>query len=196
MSVFKVDLNNKYQGYLDINPVTGLEFDAVSGTPSIQRTMYVAGPHGGVHKLADGATFTDCNYWKRFAYPQMPENQAFITVLTDDGSPWTNNPSDNTTPAVYAGTISSGTTTTVDFTSSGAGGFAQFAQISNLGSGSLLVALNAQISASFPLAGGSTQIFNAGDLNLGAVALSIASGSVRNESNYQILASVRSVCNT
>jgi hypothetical protein len=40
MSVFKVAINNDKQGLLDTNPATAAQID-----PSIQRTIYVAGPN-------------------------------------------------------------------------------------------------------------------------------------------------------
>jgi len=196
MSVFKVDLNNQYQGYLDLDPKTGIEFEASSGNPSIQRTVYLAGPHGGVLGLKDGSTFTDSNYWKRYAYPQVPESQAFISVLSDDGSVWSNNPAENVFPKVYTGTAYSGTTSVIDFTNSGTASFAQFAQITNNGAGTLLVSLNALSAAAFPLPNGSTQIFSAGDVTLGALGLSTASGSASSTTNYQIISSIRSLSKT
>lgn len=196
MSVFKVDLNNQYQGYLDIDPKSGIEFEASSGNPSIQRSVYLAGPNGGVLELKDGATFTDSNYWKRYAYPQVPASQAFISVVSDDGSVWSDNPADNVFPKVFTGTVSSGTTTVVDFTSSGTSSFAQFTQISNLGAGTLSVSLNALNSAAFPLANGSTQIFSAGDIALGALGLTTASGSAASTTDYQIISSIRSLSKT
>jgi hypothetical protein len=196
MSVFKVDLNNQYQGYLDLDPKTGLEFDASSGNPSIQRSVYLGGPHGGVLELKDGATFTDSNYWKRYAYPQVPANQAFIQVITDDGSVWSDNPTDNVFPKVFNGTVSSGTVTVIDFTNSGTSSFAQFTQITNNGSGTLSVSLNALSTAAFPLANGSTQIFSAGDIALGALGLTTASGSASSTTNYQIISSIRSLSTT
>ena len=177
MSIFKVDLNNQYQGYLDVDPKTGIAFEASSGNPSVQRSVYLAGPNGGVMEMKDGATFTDSNYWKRYAYPQVPA-------------------SENVFPQVFTGTVSSGTTTLVDFTNSGTASFAQFAQITNNGAGALSVSLNALSSAAFPLANGSTQIFSAGDVNLGALGLTTASGSASSTANYQVIASIRSISKT
>lgn len=196
MSVFQVDLNNQYQGYLDLDPKTGIEFEASSGNPSIQRSVYLAGPHGGVLELKDGATFTDSNYWKRFAYPQVPANQAFISVISDDGSVWSDNAAENVFPKVFTGTANSGTTSVVDFTNSGTSSFSQFTQITNNGTGTLLVSLNASSAAAFPLPNGSTQIFSAGDVTLGALGLSTASGSASSTANYQIIASIRSLSKT
>ncbi|MBM3206896.1 MAG: hypothetical protein FJZ43_04730, partial [Candidatus Staskawiczbacteria bacterium] len=75
MSEFKVKLNNTNQGLMD------LKADGSQFAESIQRTIYVAGPSKKYRKLFDGDTFTDCNYWKRFAYPQVPLSEAFIEVV-------------------------------------------------------------------------------------------------------------------
>lgn len=184
MSVFKVKLNNEYQGLLDTDPATGLQFD-----PSIQRTMFVAGPHNTYREVADGTTFTDCNYWKRFAYPAVPETEAFIEVLTDDGSIYSNVESENVYPQVNTGTIASGASTTIDFTTNG--GYAVFSQIT-ANSGTMNVALNGLSGATFPLTAGQTQIFNHGDLVLSSLVLE----STNNTVNYQIISSLQSVCNT
>ena len=96
MSVFRVKLNNAAQGALDINPSTLLEFNT-----SIQRTIYVTGPKRIYRKLLDGETFTDCNYWKKFAYPQVPYDQAFIEVVSDDGSIYSEIEEENNYPMVY-----------------------------------------------------------------------------------------------
>ena len=180
MSVFKVKLNNKYQGVLDTNPATGLQFD-----PSIQRTMFVAGPHNTYREVADGTTFTDCNYWKRFAYPAVPETEAFIEVLTDDGSIYSNVESENVYPQVNTGTITSGSTTTIDFTTNG--GYAVFSQIT-ANSGTMNVSLNGLAGATFPLTAGQTQIFNHGDLVLSSLVLESTDDTV----NYQIISSLQS----
>jgi hypothetical protein len=83
MSVFKVKLTQGIgrtaQGYLDPAVVNGA---------SIQRTIYAPGPNKINRKLFDGQTFTDVNYWKRFAYPNLAHENAFIEVVTDDGSVW------------------------------------------------------------------------------------------------------------
>ena len=107
MSVFKVKLNQGVQGKLDINPATGLEF-----ATSVQRTMYVAGPNGKIREVVDGTTFTDCNYWKQFAVPQVSANDAFIEVLEDDGSVYSSIASENTYPVVTNINLANGKTLT------------------------------------------------------------------------------------
>jgi hypothetical protein len=189
MSVFRVIVNNNKQGLMDINPSTGRQFNFFNtpSDPSIQRQIYVSGPNGGIRELSDGDTFTDCNYWKKFAYPNLPEEQAFIVVVTDDGIPWTEN-GDNTYPLVSTGSISAGGTAAVDYTLSD-GGYAVFAQITNTGSNPMNVAINGAVTATFPLAAGATQVFNKGDFLIGALVLSSALGT-----SYQVIASVQTPC--
>jgi hypothetical protein len=198
MSVFKVTLNNVGQGQLDLNPstatpITGLVY-ADLGTqmnPSIQRTIYVAGPNRIYRKLFDGSTFTDCNYWKRFAYPTVTLDQAFITVLTDDGSVYSDFVEENTYPVVQTFTVSYGQSyanNTMTFT-----GFASFVQITNNGSGHVKVQLNGSASAIFDLANGETQVFNNGDLAITSVAFqNTVSGSAA--VSVQVIAAVQVVC--
>ena len=85
MSVFKVVLNTPAQGTMDINPITGLQ-----SATSAQRTVYVTGPNLVTRKLVDGATFTDCNYYKRFCTPVATAEAAFLQCTVDDGSVYDN----------------------------------------------------------------------------------------------------------
>lgn len=201
MSVFKVNLNQGAQGNLDINPATGLEF-----TTSVQRTMYVAGPNGKIREIVDGTTFTDCNYWKQFAVPAVSVNDAFIEVLTDDGSVYSSIASENTYPVVANITLNSGKT----LTSSGSvldiagstGNFASFMQLTNAGAvasgNNAIVQLNGSSGAIFMLEAGSTQVFNGGDVSISRVAIAPqfpASGAV-GSFNIEALYSVVSQCNS
>jgi len=202
MSVFKVKLNQGPQGTLDIDPATGLEF-----TTSVQRTMYVAGPNGKIREIADGTTFTDCNYWKRFAVPAVSSDDAFIEVLTDDGSVYSDVASENTYPAVTNITLASGKT----LVSSGSiidiagttGSFASFMQLTNAGAlasgNNAIVQLNGSSGAIFVLEAGSTQVFNGGDISINRVAIqpqmSGATG-VFGTFNIEALYSVVSQCNS
>jgi hypothetical protein len=83
MSTFKVKLTQGDQGNLDTNLVS---------SNSIQRSVYVMGPHKTNRLLKDGTTFTDSNYWKRFAYPQVSKEQAIVEVVSDDGSVYVDGP--------------------------------------------------------------------------------------------------------
>ena len=202
MSVFKVKLNQGDQGTLDINPATGLEFNT-----SVQRTMYVAGPNGKIREIVDGTTFTDCNYWKQFAVPQVSANDAFIEVLTDDGSVYCSIASVNTYPVVANIALNSGTTftasgyasRTIDIAGS-TGNFASFMQLTNNGivaSGQNVdVKLNGNSGAIFVLEANSTQVFNGGDVAISRVDISTRSGSSVGAFNVEALYSVVSQCNS
>jgi hypothetical protein len=188
MSVFRVKLSNPNQGRLDVDMVTGRPV-----TTSIQRTIYVMGPNRINRLLKDGDTFTDCNYWKRFAYPQLPLDQAFIEVVTDDNSVYSDYSSEQTFLKNYSLSLADGTT----YTTSGnyadiladTGGYAVFTQIANNGSGTVTVRVNGSTDSTFTLTTGETQIFNAGELAVSKVAFANASGSTQ---AVQVLVSVKS----
>jgi hypothetical protein len=192
MSVFKVAINNDKQGLLDTNPATGAQID-----PSIQRTIYVAGPNRKIRELSDGDTFTDCNYWKQFAYPQVTEEQAIVEVLSDDGSVWSSVDSENTFPKVYSLSCAGGSTyaaNTADILGD-TGGYATFVQITNNGSNDVSVKINGLSSAIFTLGNGDTQVFNNGDLTVTQLAIdNSASGAAT--AVVQIICAVKSLCNS
>jgi hypothetical protein len=190
MSVFKVAINNKAEGLLDVNPTTGAQV-----VPSIQRTIYVAGPNRKIRELIDGSTFTDCNYWKRFAYPQVPLEYQIVEVLDDDGSIYSDIPGENTFPKVYNLTVTAGTSYAANVADilTDTGGYATFVQITNTGSSAVSVKINGQSGAIFNLDGGDTQVFNAGDLTITALAFDNATGT---DTNLQIICAVRSICNS
>ena len=212
MSTFKVALNNIDQGLLDKDPGT-----AVAGAgphqngvgsqinPSLQRSVYIMGPNRVNRLLKDGDTFVDCNYWKRFAYPQVPRNEAFIEVVSDDGSVYSDIPSENTFPAVFrpgtAGVIAAGagpddTNMTLDVVTTH-GGPATFVQITNLdASDSIQVRLNGIAGATFTLQANSSQIFNAGDLQVTEIAFDNSASGTAEVDSLEVLLSVRSVCNS
>lgn len=192
MSVFKVAINNKAEGVLDTNPSTGAQL-----VPSLQRTIYVAGPNRKIRELADGATFTDCNYWKRFAYPQVPLEYQIVEVLDDDGSIYSDIPGENTFPKVYNVTCAAGSTYTNNLADilTDTGGYARFVQMTNGGSNDVLVKINGQSGAIFTLGTGDTQVFNAGDLAITSLAFdNSASGAA--EAVIQVICAVTSICNS
>lgn len=198
MSVFKVKLTNNSQGTLDFDASTASAGNLGSQmSPSIQRTIYVAGPNKINRKLNDGDQFTDCNYWKRFAYPQVSLDQAFIEVVTDDGSVWSDIPEENTFPKVYDITVAAGTDfddNVIDILGD-TGGFAVFVQIANQGSTGVRVRLNGVADAVFDLAATETQVFNQGDLSISKIEFTnVVSGGA--DSDIQVLLAVRSVCNS
>jgi len=200
MSVFKVHLNYPgKQGYLDYNPATASPgYLGNQMQPSKQRTMFCAGPNRIYRELFDGQVFTDCNYWKRFAYPQVSQEVAFIEVLTDDGSIYSDIPGENTFPKVFypysvliADTFA---TNFIDILGT-YGAAATFVQITNLGTAAtqnITVQLNGDVDAVMLLAFGDTQVFNAGDL---AVTKLGFDGGTAN-TTLQIVLSLTVQCNS
>ena len=204
MSVFQVQLNNISQGYMDLNPSTATPMTAdlysnlgAEMSPSIQRTIYVAGPNHTYRKLNDGDQFTDCNYWKRFAYPQVPLDQSFINVVTDDGSVYSDVAEENTYPIVNTLDVTYGSTyadNVFDILGT-TGSFAVFVQITNEGGTAVKVRLNGNTNAIFDLDAGHTQVFNNGDLSVTKLEFSnLTSGG--SDTTVQVLASVTSICNS
>lgn len=211
MSVFRVRLNNIDQGQLDLNPATatpvvvggsgGQPYLGDQFNPSIQRTIYVTGPNLTYRKLSDGEQFTDCNYWKRFAFPQVPLEQAFIEVVSDDGSVYSDNANENTYPVTIGGgapytvaTVDTFATNFIDVVGT-YGSYAVFTQIKNLGTMAtqdIQVQLNGSSSAIFTLAAGDTQIFNSGDLTI--TRLGFQGGTANTD--IEVIFSLRSVCNS
>lgn len=177
MSVFRVRLHNSRQGLLDI-------YDN-------QRTAYIMGPNKTNRVLKDGETFVDSNYWKRFAHPQVPLEEAFIEVLEDDGTIYSDDVKENTYPRVYNFSAAAGSS----FESNRAdimadtGSFALFAQITNQGDDPVRVRLNGLNTAIIDLPGGATQTFDVGELTIGKLEIAgpVSGGPV----GVQIIVSVR-----
>lgn len=195
MSVFRVSLQQSVQGNLDLDPTN----PNTELSPSIQRTIYVTGPNNTYRKLNDGDVFTDCNYWKRFAYPQVSREQAFIEIVTDDGSMYSDFSEENTYPKVYDLNIVNGTSyndpSNVADILTDTGGYAVFVQISNQGSTAVKCRLNGVADAIFDLGPSETQVFNNGDLSVTKLEFAnVASGG--SDTDVQVLVSVKSVCNS
>lgn len=187
MSVFRVNLQNANQGLLDVNMTTGRQ-----NATSIQRSVYVMGPHRINRLLKDGDTFTDSNYWKRFASPQVSLDNAFIQVVTDDGSVYSDYSNENTFLKNYTLSVLNNTTYTaaanIADILADTGGFAVFTQIANNGNGAVTVQVNGSTDSIFTLAASETQVFNQGDLSVTKVAFANSSGSTQ---AIQVLVSVR-----
>jgi hypothetical protein len=170
MSLFQVKLTEGIgrtsQGYLDtIAQTTGF---------SIQRTMYCMGPNKTNRKLVDGATFTDVNYWKRFSYPTLPYDQAFIVVLQDDGSVWNDFEPENTFPVSYTLTVAPGSAYAANVINvlQENGSPAVFAQITVTTGGSApTFMINGLSTATLSIPGGTTQVFDNGDLEITQLAV-------------------------
>lgn len=200
MSVFQVKLQSTAQGLLDIDPSTG-----VASTTSKQRTMMVTGPKGIQRQLADGEQFTDSNYWKQFAYPQVPLEQAFINVITDDGSVYSDIPTENVYPVVWlpgtdgvigAGDDETDTNMSLDIVAT-YGAPAQFVQIQNTDSSdSVQVILNGSADATFTLDHSSTQIFNQGDLVVTKIEFDNSASGAAAVNAVEVILSVKSVSNS
>lgn len=162
MSVFQVNLNNFNSG----GPIDPNAYP--TAFPSA-KTIYAMGPNRINRVLKDQQQFTDSNYWKRFAYPQLPLNQAWITVVSDDGSTWDDfHPQGADFSKGYHLTATAGTTYTTNVMPilSDTGSYAKFAQITNEGTATVKVRINGDSSSFFDLPSGATQVFNQGDLRI------------------------------
>lgn len=184
MSVFRVRLQNPppsevNQGYLDYDPTNANACTNYLGQPfnvSPQRTMFCTGPNRIYRELTDGAVFTDCNYWLRFDVANDP-TYGFIEVLFNDGSIYSDIPAENTFPVIYSPynvlTTDTFTTNVLDIIGT-LGSAATFVQITNNGTVSpaqdIKIQLNGSSMAVMTLAAGDTQVFNAGDLTVTALA--------------------------
>ena len=190
MSEFRVKLNNSKQGTMDVNPATQSQFST-----SVQRTIFVQGPGRKYRTLFEGEEFVDCNYWKQFAYPQVGEDQAFIEVISDDGSIYSENPAENNFPSVYTLTVSPSSAyedNVIDIAGD-TGAFSNFVQITNFGDNQINIKLNGLDSAIFVLGQQETQVFNSGDLLVTKLEFTnTISGAV--DADVQVLCSVRRLC--
>lgn len=200
MSTFRVKLSNPSQGLLDIDPSTGLPF-----VTSKQRTIMVTGPKRIQRQLSDGETFTDSNYWKRYAYPQLPLNEAFIEVVSDDGSVYSDVASENTFPVVWKpgtnGTLANGatwTSTNMAYDIVAAHGApAVFVQISNTDAttaDAAKVRLNGTAILTVPA--DSVQIFNAGDLQITKIEFDNTASGTGGIGPIEVLMSIKAALNS
>lgn len=197
MSVFKVKLNNIQQGLLDLDPST--DTSATYGqlgsafTTSKQRQIWVAGPNRRYRLLKDGDQFTDCNYWKQFAYPQTTYEKAFIEVVDDDGSIYSDVAEENVFTVGATETLTTSLSDTViDFVTDH-GGPARFLSVQNLdGSINVTGELNGDTNVTFLVGPGETFMFNQGDMVITMLRLKGASGTPQ----ASWIASVKSTCNS
>jgi hypothetical protein len=193
MSTFKVKLTQGDQGNLDTNLVS---------SNSIQRSVYVMGPHKTNRLLKDGTTFTDSNYWKRFAYPQVSKEQAIVEVVSDDGSVYVDGPGGEpdftaTYPKVYQITLPTTTTFAVN-TAAGrladiltdTGSHAVYCQIAAT-TNACKVQINS--TAIIDVTTSTVQVFNPGDLDITKLEFQNDSGG---NSIVQVLVGVFSKSNS
>jgi len=158
---------------------------------SIQRTLYVAGPDRVTREFKDGDTFTDCNYWKRFAYPQLPLEEAFIEVISDDGSIYSDVKEENNFARVYTTSVDNETNYEDNVINiyGDNGAAAQFVQIHNSGDGDVKIRINGSTNAILDLTSGSTQSFNQGELSVTMLEFQNQSGT---DTTVQVLVSIQS----
>ena len=184
MSTFKVNLGQGVQGDLDTSQTAGV---------SAQRSIYCIGPNGVNRKLNDGATFVDSNYWKRYAYPAVSRDLAFIETLTDDGYTYSDFfREENVFSKVITRTIAAAETYTdancqIDFVAL-YGGPAIFTQITVTGD-EVNIRLNGDSDATMSLATG-TQIFDKGEVTLNSIAFDNSESGAAT-ATVVVLASVR-----
>jgi hypothetical protein len=214
MSVFKVRLQHITQGLLDFDPSThplatgtgsqaatygqvgepfGADFPN-SGAVSPQRSIFAAGPSKTYRLLTDGETFTDCNYWKQFAFPQVAKEFAFIEVVTDDGSTYSAVSGENSFAAGATETTlnTSYATVAVDLVTT-YGGAARFLQLDNLDStNDATMEINGDAAVELVIVNGTTQSFQRGSLVISSFRLKAASGSPQ----ISWIAGIDSVCNS
>ena len=169
MSVFQVNLDQGLgrtaDGYLDTSLVNGF---------SVQRTIYAPGPNKINRKLFDGATFTDVNYWKRFTTAVLPPEQAFITVITDDGSVWSDNSTENTFPRSYHVVVADNSAYAANVVNilGDNGSAAIFTQITVATGGTApTFRFNGLSNATLSIGNGTTQVFDKGDLQISLIEI-------------------------
>ena len=193
MSVFQVVLNNLEQGTMDYHRGDTV----VAYDPSLQRQVYVMGPKKINRLLRDGDIFEDCNYWKIHAPYHAVTNpmgtsaeKAFIEILVDDGSVYSDNPADNTFAFATQEVIPADPvnwTMVADFADL-YGSFATSAIITNSSGNAAEIQING--SAAFPLAAGATQVLNTGDISI----VTIEARGAAEVDAIEVFAGVRSMC--
>jgi hypothetical protein len=182
------------------NPGTYTSGGVVSGA-SVQRGVWIMGPNRINRLLLDGAQFSDCNYWKRFTYPTLPYESAFIEVVTDDGSPYSDYAVENMFPVAYNGASHDGFTVshTTNATIGAAvvvnilgdqGNYAAFTQIEVTNS-DVYVRING--GAIIKIISGGVQTFDSGDLPVGKLEFYNTTGV---DALVSVVASVQVVCNS
>jgi hypothetical protein len=202
MSTFTVKLNNIAQGRLDLDPSTHPLAAGTSATygqlgtvftTSKQRQIWVAGPNRRYRLLRDGDTFTDCNYWKQFAYPQTTLEKAFIEVTSDDGSVYSDVAEENVFAKGATVTLTTALSgTVIDFVTT-YGGPARFLSVQNLDSSIKITGeLNGDTNITFVVDANEVFMFNQGDMVITMLRLKSASGTPQ----ASWIASIKSTCNS
>lgn len=191
MSTFRVSLHNSNQGGLDTSNYT-------------QRTVSITGPNGMHRVLSEGDTFVDSNYFKRFCYPQVSLADAILEVVEDDGTTYSDTGNNNylvTWKPGDDGSITAGDTYDDDNMSLDIvdtyGGYATFLQIRNSDSAQdIQVRLNGNSDSVFTVVHASTQVFNAGDINVSAIAFDNSFSGNGAVDTVEVLLGVNTVSNS
>lgn len=217
MSLFTVKLNNTQQGQLDKNAyasgVNNQSVDNTGGTQfaiSKQRTVWITGPNNVKRQLKDGDTFTDCNYYKRFCYPdcigrtdQEKLQNAILECTTDDGTIWvdgTGNTRGYSMAVPVVETLECEAASTYEdnvVEISTAGGYASFVQMTNTHeSEDVTVRLNGVTEAVFTLEAGATQHFSQDDLAITLVEVAHDASGAAATVNVEVMYGLLSGCNS
>lgn len=190
MSVFRVNLHSFNDG-----PADSKAF-GTAANQQLVRSTYVMGPKRINRLVKDGETFTDCNYWKRFAYPALPLNQAWIDIVSDDGSEWVDQ--EGFVPS-YAKVYSLDIDSSQDIDTNDkatiltdTGSVTNFCQITNLSSAAVKIKLNGSANAILTLPATSSQVFNANDLAVSLVEVDTTGISVTGTKKVEVICSVLS----
>ena len=164
MSVFQVRLIPPGASAVYANDAS-----AVNGV-SQQRTVELNGPNGVRRVHADGETFTESNYYKKYLAISeggtMPEDAAYLTLVTDDGTVWDDfSTVANKFTIVRHLTVDGGTTYTDDGNEIDIatlyGGYASFVQITT--DEDIHIEINGSSDAVYNLTAGSLT-FNEGEI--------------------------------
>lgn len=166
MSTFRVKITTGNQGRLDSN--------AVATGASIQRDIELAGPNRTRRvKLAEGDTFVDSNYYKRYCYPAVPYDLAMLELVSDDGSFYSDFGPEAKFPRVYTKTVTNGTTYTLaanQIDVVGDNGGPSTTTIISVATNDVTVQLNGLSTARYPIAAGGSLTLDSGDLPVTSLA--------------------------
>lgn len=163
MSVFRVNLSQgsggrHSNGYLDGNRMNGR---------SVQRTVSITGPNRAIRFLRDGETFTDVNFYKRYTTASLPANEAFLELVSDDGSVWVDNSQDNSFPKSYTLTVAAGSAFSANVVDilgdNGSAAVFTLIQVTTTGTAPTF-RFNGKSDATLTIEDGTTKVFDKGDL--------------------------------
>jgi len=88
--------------------LTKLNRNTISGDALGQRTVNLPTPEGPHKTFKDREIIEGPNYWKRYCSPSMPHGEAFLVILEDDGTIYSDNDSENTYPFIVSKKVAPG----------------------------------------------------------------------------------------